>query len=118
MLWVGAEDRIYVLFDDAQGYRWSAYEDEWDEGEPSLDPDIEPPAGLQQPVRGFGLLWRENPTVRERLGWAVDQERGYQTAVQRSSHYRYSDLYIRAVDGGVWKLGPNWSGWAYLTGRE
>lgn len=115
MLWVRAEDRIYVLFSDEQYPRWTAYRDEWDEGEPSMDPTIDPPPGLEQPVRGFGLLWRQEPTVRERLGWAVDQEQGYQTALQRTSHYRYPDLYIRALDGGVWRLGPNGSSWQYVA---
>ncbi|MGD2165300.1 MAG: hypothetical protein PVH50_07205 [Anaerolineae bacterium] len=114
MLWVGGEDRVYVLFDDHQHPRWTAFSDEWHEGEPILDPEIDPPAGLYQPVRGFGMVWREESTVRERLGWAVDQERGYQTAIQRTSHYRYSHLYIRAVDGGVWRLGPNGGEWEHL----
>jgi hypothetical protein len=114
MLWVGAEDRIYVLFDDEQHTRWSAYSDQWDGGEPTVDPDIEPPSGLRQPARGFGLLWREEPSVRERLGWAVDEERGYETAVQHSSHVRYPVLYVRALDGGVWQLGPNGSAWEYV----
>jgi hypothetical protein len=111
MLWAAAEDRIYVLFEDEQYPRWSAYEDEWDEGEPTLDRDIELPPGFQQPVRGFGLVWREEPGVRERLGWAVDEERGYESAVQRSSHVRYRVLYIRALNGGVWELAPNSSAW-------
>lgn len=115
MLWVKAQDRIYVLFDDGQQPRWSAYEDEWDEGEPTMDPAIEPPPGFHQPVRGFGLVWREQSTVRERLGWAVDQERGYETMVQRTSHVRYPVLYIRALDGGVWELGPNGSSWQYVS---
>jgi len=115
MLWLRSEDRIYVLFDDGQHPRWSVYQDEWDESKPTMDPEIEPPPDRQQPVRGFGLLWREDGTVRQRLGWAIDEERGYQTAVQRSSHYRYSNLYIRAADGGVWKLGPNGSEWEHLS---
>jgi hypothetical protein len=47
--------------------------------------------------------------VRERLGWAADEERGYETAVQRTSHVLYPVLYIRALDGGVWELAPNGS---------
>ena len=118
MVWVGAEDRIYVLFHDPQYRRWRAYQDEWDEGDPTMDPTIEPPAGLLQPVRGFGLVWRENPEVRERLGWALREEQGYETALQRTSHVRYPDLYIRAADGGVWKLGPNGSAWEYVAVRD
>jgi hypothetical protein len=114
MLWVDAQDRIYVLFDDGQHPRWSAHADEWDEGEPAMDPELTPPPGLQQPVRGFGLLWRENRTIRERLGWALAQERGYETALQRTSHFKYPSLYIRALDDGVWELGPNGSEWEHI----
>ena len=32
-------------------------------------------AGLRTPQRGFGKVWRENPAVRERLGWATQPER-------------------------------------------
>jgi hypothetical protein len=115
MLWVGAEARIYVLFDDGQQRGWTAHTDEWEEGKPTFDPELEAPSGLQQPVRGFGLVWREETGVRDRLGWAVEEERGYETAVQRTSHYRYSDLYIRAWDGGVWRLRPNGSDWEHLA---
>jgi len=114
MLWNRAEDRIYVLFDD-EGYpRWQAYEDKFEEGDPELDPDIEPPAGLYQPIRGFGLVWRERPGVRERLGWAVDTEAGYQTAIQRTSYVKYNHTYIQALDGGVWRLGPEQSEWEHI----
>lgn len=115
MLWNQAEGRIYVLFNEDLQPAWSAYTDRWEEGDPAVDPDIEPPLGFYQPVRGFGLIWREEPGLRERLGWAIDPERGYRTALQRTSHARYSDLYIRALGGGVWKLGPNGSSWEHLT---
>jgi hypothetical protein len=115
MLWNRAQGVIYVLFDDDQYPRWRGYADEWEEGDPVSDPDIEPPSGFYQPVRGFGLVWRQNLTVRERLGWAVDPEQAYRTAIQRTSHPRYSDLYIRALDGGVWRLGPNGDSWEHVT---
>ena len=118
MLWMGPENRIYVLFDDAQSPRWTAYADEWDQGDPASDPSLNPPAGLQQPVRGFGLLWREQTGVRDRLGWATGPEHGYETALQRTSHYRYPVLYIRALDGGVWQLGPNGGSWTFLPTSE
>lgn len=118
MLWVAPEDRIYVLFDDGQSPRWTSYQDTWDESQPVLDPSIEPPVDLQQPVRGFGRVWREASGVRDRLGWATGEERGYQTAQQRTSHYRYPVLYIRALDGGVWQLGPNGGSWTFLPSTE
>src|SRR5262245_60288081 len=33
-----------------------------------------PPAGLYEPIRGFGKLWRSNPQVRNTLGWAAGPE--------------------------------------------
>lgn len=113
MLWSEAEDRIYVLFDSGVT-RWTAFADAWEEGQPVSDPAISPPEGLYQPVRGFGLVWRNEPGLRERLGWAVDQEQGYPMKIQRTSDYRYADLYISAFISGVWKLGPNGGQWERL----
>jgi len=73
-----------------------------------------PPVGLYQPVRGFGLVWREEPGVRDRLGWAVDREVGYPTAIQRTSWYKYNATYVKALDGGVWELGPERSKWRHI----
>jgi hypothetical protein len=48
----------------------------------------DPPAGLYEPVSGFGLIWRgevEWPDVgdvRERLGWATEPEFGFDTTIQ------------------------------------
>ncbi len=114
MLWNRAEDWIYVLYDDGLQPAYQIFLDEWNEGEPEFDPSIVPPAGLYQPVRGFGLVWREQPGVRERLGWAVDREQGYQTAIQRTSRYKYNVVYIKALDGGVWELGPEGSKWRHI----
>jgi hypothetical protein len=88
--------------------------DVWDESKPESDPGIVPPVGLYQPVRGFGLVWREEPGVRDRLGWAVDREVGYPTAIQRTSRYKYNATYVKALDGGVWELGPEGSKWRHI----
>ena len=114
MLWSKAEDRIYVLFDDGTHLAWKAFADEWEEGKPESDPSIVPPAGLYQPVRGFGLVWREESGIRGRLGWAADNEVGYPTAIQRTSRPRYNVTYVKALDGGVWELGPEGSNWRHI----
>jgi len=62
-------------------------------------------------VRGFGLLWREEPGIRDRLGWAIDNESAYETALQRTSYAKYNVTYIRAADGDIWRLQPELSGW-------
>jgi hypothetical protein len=114
MLWNSAEDRVYVLFDDQSYPKWKAFVDEWDEGEPESDPSIVPPEGLYQPIRGFGLVWREEPSVRDRLGWAVAPEAGYETAIQHTARFKYNVTYVRALDGGVWELGPEGSEWRHI----
>jgi len=64
---------IYVLYADGS---WSQYMDTYREDQPPYDVTIVPPAGLYQPVRGFGQVWREEDGVREGLGWATAEEQG------------------------------------------
>ncbi len=115
MIWVEAEAAIYVLA-DAPGMipNWRRYADAWQEGDAPDDAALSPPAGLYQPQRGFGLVWREEAGVREQLGWATAPEVGFTTTVQRTSYVKYNHTYIQAADGGIWHLQPEGSGW----GRE
>lgn len=116
MLWLGTEDAIVVLYTEpAYTTRWARFEDRWDEGNPVDNPALEPPPGLQQPIRGFGLVWREHPEVREQLGWATAGEQGYTTVLQRTTRYKYNAAYVLARDGDVWYLGPERSAWDKLT---
>jgi hypothetical protein len=48
--------------------------DNWNEALPADDPAFAPPAGLLQPVRGFGFIWRSNEAFRNSLGWATEAE--------------------------------------------
>lgn len=115
MLWVEASGLIYVLFGDEEQPQWQVYPDEWQEGDPIDDPGLEPPPGLHQPQRGFGLVWREQPEVKERLGWALAPEVGYETAVQATSYAQYNHLYILAADNQIWRLGPERSEWEKIN---
>jgi hypothetical protein len=112
MIWVQAETRIYVLFEDGEAPAWATYTDEFRDGQPESDPAISPPDGLLQPVRGFGLIWRGQAKVRERLGWATAPEVGYtaqlQTNATESGAVTYittaqSDVFELAADGGRWR---------------
>jgi len=118
-IWAGEAASIFVLYDDDQhSPKWERFTDEWDEGEPDHDPAIIPPAGLYQPVRGFGLVWREHPNVRDRLGWAVDEEMGFSTIMQITTLFKYNSTYLRALDGDVWHLGPELSSWEKISVME
>ena len=63
-----------MLFDDGT---FARFDDTWVEGQPAGHNQT-PPPGLFEPVRGFGKVWFEGTgaRVRERLGWATDQEAG------------------------------------------
>lgn len=79
MFWLQPVSQIWVMIIDEEGRgRWLRYEDTFDENEDvDTDPDIVAPEGKIQPERGFGKLWRENPEVRDALGWAITPEFGY-----------------------------------------
>ena len=63
-----------------------------------------PPAGLVEPVRGFGKVWRENPAVRQALGWATAPENGEQAQVVR---FERGVMVFRASAGRVHLLYPD-----------
>lgn len=81
MFWLEPSNQIWILAQDDQGnQRWLVFDNSWEDSMPENDPSIQPPeAGLFQPIRGFGKLWRENQNVRDLLGWAVDPEFGHVT---------------------------------------
>jgi hypothetical protein len=116
MIWIEKEDRIYVLFEDGSSPKWNAYADEWDPGEPDRDPTLTAPSGFFQPVRGFGLIWREESSTGERLGWATGEELAFSSALQRTSYPKYNETYIKALNGTVWRLLAERSGWELIQG--
>ncbi|MFO7633680.1 MAG: hypothetical protein R6W76_14140, partial [Caldilinea sp.] len=71
MVWVQETGRIYAFLN---GGRWISYEDVFREGMRESDPAFAPPAGKQQPMRGFGKVWREHPDLRDAIGWALTKE--------------------------------------------
>jgi len=79
MFWRQDTATIYVLYDDGT---WQQFADSWHTGDPETDPNIVAPAGLYQPKRGFGKVWRENPAVRSKLGWGTIEEHGLNGAVE------------------------------------
>jgi hypothetical protein len=79
MFWDGARLRIYAF--DSTAMTWTSYADTWREGDPPGG-DATPPAGLYEPIRGFGKVWREHPDLQVRLGWATAPEAGVPAALQ------------------------------------
>jgi hypothetical protein len=123
MIWVeGTPEHggsaVYVLYEDESTTKWNRFADEWDESQPVSDPSLTPPSGFFQPVRGFGLVWREGTGVRDRLGWATDQEAAFVTTVQTTTLYKYNSTYIRALDSNVWHLGPERGSWDKIVVQQ
>jgi hypothetical protein len=83
MIWVASQgtqpqSAIYALYNDGTYQRFN---DTWTEGEPQSG-GATPPDGLLEPVRGFGKVWRDNPTARNTLGWATAPEAGGTAQIQ------------------------------------
>jgi len=73
MVWREADHTIFVFYDDGV---WFGALDRWQEGMAELSCQAAAPSGLQQPKRGFGLVWCSGPGVKEGLGWALGEEQG------------------------------------------
>jgi hypothetical protein len=112
MLWVQQQDAIYVLYDSANQPRWQVFNDAYidNSGIPDFDPAYgNPPAYTWQPKRGFGLLWRNQNVVRERLGWSViEWETPFDAQVQISSG---GTIYMNEPRGGIFVLTADGSEW-------
>jgi YVTN family beta-propeller protein len=74
MIWREADRTILVLYNDGV---WRSFPDRWQEGMPQHSCEATPPGSLLQPIRGFGWVWCAEKGVKEGLGWAVEEERGY-----------------------------------------
>jgi hypothetical protein len=86
MLWKKDRDLAYILFNDSGTYL--VEDDPYVEGDPDdACPEIgDAPDGLFKPVRGFNRQWCGNPDVRGGLGWALENEEGYDATWQEFRH--------------------------------
>ncbi len=98
---------ILVIYDSSSypQQSWQSYFDHWTPDHPVDDPTLIPPEGLYQPVRGFGEVWRNNPEVRERLGWAITPELSYAAALQSVPYEPENAVFLSLSDGLVLWLG-------------
>lgn len=102
--WRGDVRQIYALYPDGS---YTAVADNWVGPEEYACP-ASPPAGKIQPKRGFGLAWCTFDAMRERLGWAVEEESGFRADVQIFEHAVVwvtdrKEAYI-LHEGGTWGM--------------
>ncbi|MCI0712014.1 MAG: hypothetical protein L0154_17805 [Chloroflexi bacterium] len=93
MFWFRDWRRIWVAVGDdtdPMSGDWFCFEDTFEEGDIESVEELNPPedyvtesefanAQPQQPIRGFGKVWRENEELREQLGWALTSETEHST---------------------------------------
>jgi hypothetical protein len=111
MVWVGSQDAIYVMFNDLTLPRWQVFRDFFNEGMAEEAPNFLVPTEtvFWQPRRGFGLLWRDNEVLRNRLGWATQQwEQPYSVQVQTADN---ATVFLSTPSTNVIVLFPNGQNW-------
>ena len=81
MFWLQPINQVWIATTNSEGEQiWINRDDNFVEGSIESDPLLTPPAeGLMQPIRGFGLLWRNDLELQNLLGWATNDEFGYTT---------------------------------------
>lgn len=81
MFWLQPIDQIWIATTNSDGEQvWINQDDSFEDGMTENDPELTPPAtGLMQPIRGFGMLWRDDADLQSMLGWATGDEFGYTT---------------------------------------
>lgn len=104
MIWLEFTESVYIF--DRDDSSWRRFDDTWSEEQPESDPAIVPPAGLFQPIRGFGKVWRENPEIREKLGWALGPELGFESILQEQKQEipDLSVFFIKTFNGQIFAL--------------
>jgi hypothetical protein len=114
MIWIQSQDAIYAVYDGSTLPRWQVFRDTYVEGAPEIDVAISPPPFTWQPRRGFGEVWRDQPDVRQRLGWAIsDKEEPYLAQVQIASD---GTIFLVEAGGGIIGLRPGGQGWDRYPG--
>ena len=110
MFWRSDTWRASVLYDDGT---WTEFPDQWD-GLTTVSPGA-PPPGLVAPVRGFGYLWGTYDDVAGRLGWGLEEEKGFCANIQpfergfifhssSAVEHCWEDLHNHATDPGFTPL--------------
>ncbi len=89
MFWLQARNEIWALLDSplANQFYWRTLPNLWIEGTPEVPANgLTPPAKRYVPVRGFGQAWfagggSASQPLRDDLGWAIDEETGFNTTL-------------------------------------
>jgi len=117
MFRIGDTEEIVVIFDDVEsavaggGQAWIAVADNFSEEQLADPGNISAPPGLIAPGGSFGAVWRNVEGVRDRLGWATNDEFEYTSTYQRINVDDTEQLYFTDETGAVITLVPGGRGW-------
>jgi len=115
MIYVEAEDQVYVLFSDGRSPAWTAFQNRYVGGQtPDEDANFVPPPGRYQPVRILGVIWRGSDPVRNRLALGLEPEVTYEGALQTTREGDTETIYLRSADGSVLRLEAGGRGWGVI----
>ncbi len=105
MLWREDGDLFFVHFADGTTRTYTSADVEALPDNPVTEA---PPADRYRPESGFGRIWGNDATLRDRLGWALAPEAGYTATAQPGSGAPggYA-VYITLPDGRVVGTGPD-----------
>ena len=118
MIYVASRSRIYVLFNDGQNPAWLSFPNQYNpEVHPESEANFIPPPGLYQPLAQLGFLWRNNDTVRNRLGLGIQEQRSYLGFIQTSTLQGNNVIYISSADGAVLQIVPGGQVWTLIGSR-
>jgi hypothetical protein len=134
MFWLQDRNEIWTLIESPliDQFYWRVLPNLWSESQPESDPNLQPPADRFQPVRGFGAAWRlgggSYGPQRDDLGWAIDQELGFDTTLIYYPQGYYtpdctwlpkSGLYeLRDARGTVYQFVGAWGVARIIAGNE
>ncbi|HIC88051.1 MAG TPA: hypothetical protein EYP04_01420, partial [Anaerolineae bacterium] len=78
MFWRHDTMRVVVFYNDGT---WTEFADQWD-GFTTVSRG-NPPPGRVAPIRGFGYLWGIYDDIANRLGWGLEEEKGFCANIQQ-----------------------------------
>jgi hypothetical protein len=108
MFWRGDTSEIYAL---PLAKPYGRFDDTWDESQPVYScPKLAPSQTPPTPQRGFGLVWCNEPLVREGLGDAASSERLFEATLQEFD----SGLIFSTDQGVTYILESQSNGWERL----
>src|SRR5574341_1329237 len=113
MFWMQTANQIIILFTSGEP-AWMIVVNPFFDGAPEDDPNIIPPEGMRQPRREFGMVWRDTPGVRERVGWALGDPLPYLMTKQTADVEGQSQLFFTDPVGSVIRLVPDGEEWIVL----